>query len=223
LARRALAALWLVLLLSTSVFGGQPARTTVLGARVGLFDNSHNEVDPSLSDVQLFANRTVFYIEAYLNYYLTDYLALAVNAGSYSKGDIRFSLYVPGGTQSFIGQAAVYPIQAGMKLSPFSNQLPLRSHLYVEGGGALIVGRETADFGSYAAYFGDYSGSVHSETDFNWWAAIGNEIPLSETLQLDLMVKYLNTTFSGNIAGIKDYSGVQFTVGIGYSKQHKKK
>ena len=51
--------------------------------------------------------------------------------------------------------------------------------------------------------------------------AIGTEIPLSPTIQMDFMVKYMKTNFSGDIAGIKDYSGVQISIGIGYVKPHK--
>lgn len=221
--RQALLTSALVLILSVGILGAQPRGTTSLGVRVGLFDNSHNEIDAANSDVKLFANKTVFYLEGYLNYYLLDVLALSANVGSYSKGDIRFDVYYDGVFDgSFIGQAAVYPMQVGLKLTPFRNELPLHCRPFVEGGGALIVGRETATMGTYGSVFLRYSdGSIGSETDFNWWAGVGTEIPLSPTIQLDFMVKYIKTEFSGDIAGIKDYSGVQISIGIGYVKPHK--
>lgn len=224
MARRVLMVLGLLLVLSADVLGSQPRGTTSIGARLGLFNNSHNEIDRINSDVRLFASKNIFYIEGYLNYYLLDFLALAANLGSYSKGDIRFDVYYDGELDgSFIGQASVYPIQLGLKLSPFNGQLPLKFRPYFEGGGALIVGREAANMGTYRTVFGRYTdGTIGSETDFNWWGAIGTEIPLSTTIQVDLMFKYLKTKFSGDIAGIKDYSGVQISIGIGYAKPHKK-
>lgn len=192
-----------------------------MGVRLGLFSNNHNDIERANSGVQLSADKTFFYIEGYVNYYLLDFLAVSANLGSYSKGDIRF--YVSDGdvqVGKFIGQASVYPMQLGLKFSPFSSQLPLKCRPFLEGGGALIVGRETATMGS--TYIPGWDGNIGSETDFNWWAALGTEIPLSSTIQLDLMVKYVNTNFSGDIAGIKDYSGLQISIGIGYIKPHKK-
>jgi hypothetical protein len=224
LARRVLIVLGLLLVLSAEVIGGQPRGTTSMGVRLGLFNNSHNEIDRVNSDVKLFATKNIFYIEGYFNYYLFDFLALAANLGSYSKGDIRFDVYYDGELDgSFIGQASVFPIQAGLKLSPFNGQLPLDCRPFLEGGGALIIGREAASMGTYGSVFGRYSdGTIGSETDFNWWGGVGSEIPLSQTIQMDFMVKYMKTTFSGDIAGIKDYSGVQISIGIGYVKPHKK-
>jgi hypothetical protein len=225
LAKRALIVLGLLLVLSANAIGGQPRGTTSLGVRLGLFTNSHNDIDRVNSDVKLFASKTIFYLEGYLDYYLLDFLAVSANLGSYSKGDIRFDVYYNGVFDgSFIGQASVYPMQLGLKFSPFSGQLPLNSRPFLEGGGALIVGRETATIGTYGSIFGQYSdGTIGSETDFNWWGAIGAEIPLSPTIQMDFMVKYIKTNFSGDIAGIKDYSGVQISIGIGYvMPPHKK-
>ena len=224
MAKRVLMVLGLLLILSANVIGGQPRGTTSMGVRLGLFSNSHNDIDRVNSDVKLFASKTIFYIEGYVNYYLLDFLAVSANLGSYSKGDIRFDVYYNGVFDgSFIGQASVYPMQVGLKFSPFNSQLPLNCRPFLEGGGALIVGRETATMGTYGSVFGRYSdGTIGTETDLNWWAAIGTEIPLSRTIQMDFMVKYVKTNFSGDIAGIKDYSGVQISIGIGYVKPHKK-
>jgi hypothetical protein len=223
LAKRFLIVLLLLLALPTSLIAGQPRGTTSVGLRLGLFSNSHNNIDRANSDVQLFASKTILYIEGYVNYYLLDFLALSANLGSYSKGDIRFDVYYNGVLDgSFIGQASVYPMQLGLKFSPFSGQLPLKCRPFLEGGGALIVGRETATMGTFSLVQYQYwDGNIGSETDFNWWAAIGTEIPLSPSIQMDFMVKYLKTNFSGDIAGIKDYSGVQVSIGIGFVKLRK--
>lgn len=206
-------ALGLSIILLAYAEGAQPRGATELGLRLGLFSNSHNEMGQSTNDVRLFANQTNIYVEGFIDYYLTSWLALALNLGSYSKGDIRLDVYINGALDgSFIGTASIYPVQVGIKLSPFKGELPLRSLPYLEGGVALIVGRTTA-YSQFARYS---DGVIGSETDLGWWIGGGVEIPLADRFQLDLMVKYINTKFSGDIAGIKDYSGLQASVGVGF-------
>jgi hypothetical protein len=145
-------------------------------------------------------------------------LALVANLGSYSKGDIRFDGYQIGvGSRTFFGSAAVYPIQLGVKLSPFASELPLRMRPFAEGGGALIVGTESIN-ALYYDYFRDawLDGNIETEADWNWWLGGGVEVPVSRKIYLDFMAKYINVKFSGDIAGIQDYSGWQITFGFGY-------
>lgn len=207
-----------LLFLSTSVFAAQPAGTAAVGIRLGLFSNSSTELSNPSDEVRLYGNQTNFYVEGFVNYYFTKYLAGVLNLGSYSKGDITFDIYVNGVYDGrFLGQASIYPIQAGLRLTPFENQFPGRAQPYVEGGGALVVGRETATLGPSDSYFYRYTdGSIGTETDWTWWAGGGVEIPLSQTLMFDVMVKYIDTVFKGDIAGISDYSGLQFSLGIVY-------
>lgn len=199
-------------------YSAQPRGTTELGLRLGIFSNSRNEFQQPANNVKLFANKTNGYMEGFLDYYFLDVLALAVNLGTYSKGDIRFDHYINGAFDgSFIGTASIYPMQLGLKFSPFRNQLPQRFQPYIEGGGALIVGRETITIGDAYSWFAQNTdGSIGSETDLNLWVGGGGEIPISEKINLDIMVKYIRTRFSGDIAGIKDYSGLQVSIGVGF-------
>ncbi len=208
----------MILALQLPLLAAQPAGTTALGVRLGLISNSENELRKPNDEVRLFGNKTNFYVEGMFNYYFTDFLAGVLNFGSYSKGDITFEIYINDVFDGrFVGQASIYPIQAGIKLTPFALQLPGRAKPYIEGGGAFVVGRETATLGPYDSYWARYTdGSLSSETDWTWWGGGGVEIPLSESLQFDLMVKYMDTKFSGDIAGISNYSGVQFSLGIMY-------
>lgn len=218
MANRFVAAGVLVLALHLPLLAAQPAGTTSVGVRLGLLSNSQSELKIPNDEVKLYGNKTNFYVEGLFNYYFLNYLAGVLNFGSYSKGDITFEIYVNDVFDGrFVGQASIYPIQAGLKLTPFTNQLPGKAKPYVEGGGAFIVGRETATLGPYDSYWARYTdGSLSSETDWGWWAGGGIELPLSESLQFDFMVKYMNTEFSGDIAGISNYSGVQFSLGIMY-------
>jgi hypothetical protein len=218
LAKKLVAAGVLLLALQLPLFAAQPAGTTALGVRLGLLRNNESELKNPNNEVKLFGNKTNFYVEGMFNYYFTNFLAGVLNFGSYSKGDITFEIYINDVFDGrFVGQASIYPIQAGIKLTPFSVQFPGKAKPYIEGGGAFVVGRETATLGPYDSYWARYTdGSLSSETDWTWWGGGGVEIPLSESLQFDIMVKYMDTKFSGDIAGISNYSGVQFSLGIMY-------
>ncbi len=138
--------------------------------------------------------------------------------GTYSKGDIRYDGYVAGyGNASFLGSASIYPIQLGLRVSPFTNQLPLKMMPYAEAGGALVIGKETVAGAYYDPYLGQFTdGTLNSETDWTWWAGGGTEIPLSPKIQIDVMGKYLDNQFTGDIAGIHDYAGFQVSVGVAF-------
>ncbi len=208
-----------VLLTALVLHAGQPGGTTALGLRIGLFSNESSDLSQPNDEVKLYGNRTNFYVEAYANYYFTNWLAGVLNLGSYSKGDITFDVYVNGNFDGqFLGQASIFPMQLGLKLAPFSTQFPGKVRPYLEGGGAFILGRETATLGPYDSYWARYTdGSLSTESDWGWWFGGGAEIPLTETFSFDTMVKYLDNSFSGDIAGISNYSGWQFSLGIVYA------
>jgi hypothetical protein len=202
----------------SSAHGGRTPGSFEVGVRVGVFANDENELAVQDSPVELFGNKRNIYAEGFAAYYLLEPLAAVVNLGSYAKGDIRFEAQdVFGGRYTFFGSASIYPIQLGLRLSPFARQLPAAISPYIEAGGALIVGRESIG----QLYYDQFSdafidGTIGTETDWNWWAAAGAEIPVATKFNLDFMFKYIRTEFSGDIAGIRDYSGWQITIGVGY-------
>lgn len=218
MAKRLAIAVALSLLVVGAAHGANPRGTTALGLRLGLFSNLETELDRANDEVRVFNSRTNFYLEVFANYYLTKWLAGALNLGSYTKGEITFNVYVDDVFDGqFLGQATIYPMQLGLKINPFDKQFPGRTMPYLEGGGAFIIGRETATIGPYDSYWYRYTdGNIDTETAFGWWLGSGAEIPLTETVHFDVLAKYLNSKFSGDIAGIRDYTGWQFSLGIIY-------
>jgi hypothetical protein len=210
----------LIVLLGASVaWGGQPPGTFEVGVRLGLFSNTNNDLAADDGGIEVFVNARNVYAEGFGAYYLARPLALVANLGSYSKGDIRFVGVdaALGRTRTFFGSAVIYPIQLGLRLDPFGSQLPGGLSPYFEGGGALIVGRESVNQLYYDTFSGSFvDGTIESETDWNWWAGGGLGLPLSEKIRLDFMVKYVATVFDGDIAGLSEFSGWQVTFGIGY-------
>lgn len=207
-----------LLLLVGTTDAAQPAGTFDLGGRIGIFSNSETQLASGSSQVKLYANKNNIYAEGSARYYFLPYVAAVANLGSFSKGDIRFEGYQVGvGYRTFFGSASIYPIQLGLRLSPVSEGLPLNMRPYGEGGGALIIGTESID-ALYYDYFRNafVDGNLATETDWNWWAGGGVEVPLSQKIYLDFMAKYINVNFTGDIAGISDYSGWQISIGVGY-------
>lgn len=83
-----------VLLLGAScAWAGQPPGTFEVGARLGLFANTNNELAVDDAGLEVFVNSRNVYAEGFAAYYLLQPLALVANLGSYSKGDIRFVGY----------------------------------------------------------------------------------------------------------------------------------
>jgi hypothetical protein len=208
----------LTVVLVVGLQAGQSPGALHLGGRIGIFSNSEEQLATGSDIVKLYANKNNIYVEASFAYYLLPPLAVVSYLGSYSKGDIRFDGFQTGiGYRTFFGSASVYPLQLGVKLSPFASQLPLRLQPFVEGGGALIIGSESINSLYYDRYRDAWvDGSIETETDWNWWLGCGAEAPLSKKVYLDFVGKYINVNFSGDIAGIRDYSGWQITFGFGY-------
>lgn len=211
----------IVLLLGAQlVSGAQPQGTWGLGARLGLFSNTSEtpELKSQQREVTLFDRKTNLYLEAVVQYHFLNSLAGVFSLGSYSKGDLRFDLYDNNVyLTSFLGSATVMPMQVGLKFTPFSDQLPLRMQPYAVGGGGFVLGRETVNLGVYGDYwYGVTDGSLNSETDWTWWLGGGVEIPVSPRILIDITAKYLDNQFSGDLAGRRNYSGVQATMGITY-------
>ncbi|MCK4857161.1 MAG: outer membrane beta-barrel protein [candidate division Zixibacteria bacterium] len=218
MANKSIHTLLLLLLLSSMLTAAQPAGTIELGARIGIFSNSVNELENKNTSVRLFGNKRNLCYEGFFGYFILPQAALVVNLGSYSKGDISVQGTQDAvGQRTFIGSAGIYPIQIGVKLEPFTGQLVAGMSPFLEGGGALIIGSESISQLYYDRYYDAWTdGVLKTETDWNWWLGGGALVSLSSTVRLDLMVKYIRIEFSGDIAGIRDYSGWQVSVGIGY-------
>jgi hypothetical protein len=208
----------IICLIGIPAYASRPSGAFEVGGRLGVFTNNETSLDRTDSGVELFGSRTNVYAEFTGGFYPLPYLGLIANLGSYSKGDIRFEGFQEGiGRRTFFGNAAIYAMQLGLRLTPFGDQLPAGMQPYLEGGGALLIGTESIDALYYDVFQSAWvDGNLETETDINWWAGFGIGFPLSRQFTLDFMGKYINTDFSDDIAGITDYSGWQLSVGVGY-------
>lgn len=208
-----------LLLGAACAWAGQPAGTLEVGARVGVFANTNNDLAVDDGGLDVFVNKQNIYYEGFGAFYVAQPLALVATLGTYSKGDIRFVGYDAqfNTVRTFFGSANIYPMQLGLRFDPFERQLPGGLSPYVEGGGALIIGRETVSSAYYDTFSGSFiDGVIETETDWNWWAGFGAGLPLSDKFRLDFMVKYLVTEFDGDIAGLSEFTGWQVSFGVGY-------
>jgi opacity protein-like surface antigen len=106
------------------------------------------------------------------------------------------------------------PIMLNFRFYPF---LPRESRYYpyLLAGAGLFYGRRSVQF----VEINDPFYNELNEEDryaFNYTLAAGVDWVLSHSLGLEFQVRYLPVSFSKNLALIRDYEAVAFTVGIKY-------
>jgi hypothetical protein len=190
--------------------GGQGDQ--LVGVRIGLFSNSADKVPAYESDsITSSISDNAFLFEFFYNYFLLDWLALDGMIDIISRGDVE----IRSGNDRMFGTASVYPLQAGIKILPFCSLLSETYRPYIHAGGSLVVAREIYD-GGYNIYYDGYEIATRSETGFGWWIGGGFESYVSTSICITSDFKYQSIDYSDYIAGYKDHSGYQFSVGIAY-------
>jgi opacity protein-like surface antigen len=182
-----------------------------VGVRLGVWSNAGDKpvASNSIGSLQYVAdiNDATFYAEFYLGIRVMRPLMVEVSAGITNRGDVtvRNDLY------DYYGNISLYPINVRLKLYPFAGT---RSSYqpYLLAGGGMHIGKNNIQFSTdyYAAY------NERSVTDFNFVVGGGLDWPVSTKVALDLQAAYLPTTFSKELFGSRDYSGVTVTVGVKY-------
>jgi hypothetical protein len=194
----------------------------LVGLRFGLYHNTGDRgaaPDSSPSPVRSNISENAVTMEFFYNYYVLDWLAFEGILGTISRGDVEFSDDL--GNRAF-GSASMYPIQVGLKLAPLSGHVSDNYRPYIHGGGALFVVREIYEGGYLASPYDDYyTFATRSKTKFGWWLGGGFESYVSQTICLTSDIKYESISYSDIIAGFRDHSGYQITVGVAYIFRHK--
>jgi hypothetical protein len=186
----------------------------LVGARVGIYHYTTNE--KSIFSDNLVASSTTsdgFAAEVFYNYFLLDQLAMEISLGSANRGDILYE----DSTARLFGSANVYPMTFGIKITPLSGLVSDHYQPYVDGGGSVVVTREIFEGGTlYTDYYSPYDFGSKSKTSVGWWAGGGFESYVAQTLAVTSNFKYYSIDYSKYIAGYKDHSGYQISVGLAY-------
>ncbi len=185
------------------------------GVRIGLYhttatDESPFEGMPVTSNI----GSNAVTAEFFFNYFFIDQIGFEVILGSISRGDIEFK---DDQSNRLFGSASVYPMAFGLKLTPLTSLVSRRFRPYIHGGGSLVVTRELYEGGQLAGqYYSSYALATRSESDFGWWAGGGIESFVSSSICITSDFKYQSIKYNEYIAGRKDHSGYQITLGVGY-------
>ncbi|MBU1318970.1 MAG: outer membrane beta-barrel protein [candidate division Zixibacteria bacterium] len=187
----------------------------LVGVRLGIYHFTSNE--ESIFGDNLISSSTTnngFAAEVFFNYFFLDQTALEVSLGNANRGDI---LYENESIGRLFGSAGVYPMTLGLKITPLSGIVSGHYQPYIHGGGSLVVTREIFEGGTlYTDQYAYYDFGSKSRTAFGWWAGGGFESYVSSTIAVTSNFKYYSIDYSKYIAGYKDHSGYQISVGIAY-------
>jgi opacity protein-like surface antigen len=187
-----------------------------VGLRLGAWIDQGGELnDPN---VTASFTKTGFFTELFYDHSLMPWLFLEISMGIASRGDAVFTA----GSDRYIGTINLYPMLAQVKFTPLGTSRSWQPYLL--GGGGLTVGKQNTDIvQSYGSYLDPYY-VEESETAFGYVYGAGVDVALSHQLGLTISSKYHSIHFSGDLAGISNYSGTSIAVGLIYfihpSKQH---
>ncbi len=181
------------------------------GVRLGVWSNTGDlpvSLDTSGSTrYRAFVNSTSFYAEVYLGIRLLPQGIVEIAAGLANRGDVT----VESEGYVYYGNISLYPISVRLKVYPLGGtQAPFQP--YVMAGGGLHIGKNNIQFSD--DYYAEYV--ERSVTDFNLVFGGGVDWPLSSKIALDAQAVYMPSTFSKELFGSSDYSGVAITVGVKY-------
>lgn len=217
-------------LANAQVFEGRPRHRDVVhtppqpglwqknlaGGQLGPWFTSGFGEDIVTPDYRLSAPSTAFHLEFYYMPHLTGTLNLDLNIGAVGRGDIRLSQSTSTSGVSGVGSATLYPVGVGLAWFPLAKSTQTAFQPCIRGGGSLIIGTEQVEATLYD-YYGQYLG-YSSESRVNLGFYGGGQIywVLGTQFALSAGAKYQYASFSKELFGVKDYSGVQVLFGAAY-------
>jgi hypothetical protein len=210
----------LLLTISASIGGAQENQPTdkliegqysMVGLRLGFWaDMGKDDLTPDVS-VDADLPDAGFYTEFFIDYRLLKPLMLEISAGIASRGDI----VIRESDDRYIGTINLYPLLLQLKL------MPLVGHWrtiqpFVLGGGGVVWGRQNIEFISSADPYFNPDITTRTEADFVGVVGGGFEIALSEQLGMNITSKYHPVEFGSSIGGVRDFTGLSFSIGVAY-------
>jgi hypothetical protein len=191
----------------------RPTRSdySMIGLRFGVWidqGGSHSIMGDSL-----FADMpdAGFYTELFYDHRLLSFIMLEASLGIASRGDA----VITSGAARYIGAIYLYPVLAQIKFMPLGGGKSAVQP-FISGGAGVVFGRQATDFVRTSdPFFDPYLGNK-TESDFTAVFGGGVDLALSEQLGFNVTARYCPINFSSTLAGVKDYSGISFSLGIAY-------
>lgn len=207
--------LFLVFFLSGSdpCLGEDISTFNLIGVRVGLWRMSSTDIARETPYYSASAKTVSPYGELFLSYGLKKGFLAEFSLGSCDRGETR--LVVEDGY--FWESLTIYPISLGGHFYPLSYKPQVSWQPYLGLGVSYVMGSSSLEYGSFSSGFrGFFDGYVKTHSAFGVFTGAGVDFNLSQPLIINLDFKYRWVKFGEEVGGIKDYSGVQLTLGFVY-------
>lgn len=188
------------------------AEYSMVGLRLGFWadlSKSNGIVDTTI-DADL--PNAGFYTELFIDYRLARPLFVEMSFGIASRGDI----IITNSDDRYIGTLNLYPVLLQLKLSPLAGRT--RSFQpFIIGGGGLVFGRQSIDIIDYGPD-GSYNYDLLNRTEIDFIGVFGGgvDLAISEQLGLSIAAKYHPVKFTDSLAGVREFTGISFSIGVSY-------
>ena len=201
-------------LLPILCFAEDSSSVDMIGVRVGIWSALKAE---NMASNPLEENSTTKgYMEIFISSRLRKRFAREISLGWYDRGNTGYSVgyHSPYGYDyiAYYNQrVAIFPLSLGYKFYPLSPTKNYRWQPYISAGVGLVCGLEKGA----AEYKGSYS---NTQFTFGWFVGGGLECRLGlifgHVTVLGFNLKYRGVNFEEEIGGLKDYSGLEATLGL---------
>jgi len=188
-----------------------PQVSSAVGIRLGVWSDISNalpEVDPSFTTD---LTKTGFATEIFFDIKIAPRIFCELSMAAVGRGDIVLRQ----GDSRLIGTVNLYPLLAQLKLSPLAT--PNHTVLpFILAGGGVAVGRQNTQFIIGTSQLYDPWAGDRTEAAFIAVLGGGCDIIVADQIGLNFVGKYIPMKFNTALAGLKDFSGMSFEVGISY-------
>ncbi len=185
----------------------------MIGLRFGMWRVNSIDLKPEIPEYSSSAKTTSPYGEFFLAYGLKKGFLVELSLGSCDRGETRFEL-----EDGYYWESVdIYPISVSGHFYPLSSRPKISWQPYSDLGVSYVIGSRSLDYGSiYSGQGYFFEGYVKTRSAFGAFAGAGMDFNISRSLIINFDFKYRWVKFGEEMAGLKDYSGAQFTLGFAY-------
>lgn len=216
LARKGLPGILIMILFlsgSNSCVAEDVSAFNLIGLRVGLWRISSTDVEPGIPYYTSSSKSVSPYGEFFLSYGLKKGFLAELSLGSCDRGETRLEIE----DGYYWESLTIYPISLGGHFYPLSSKPRIPWQPYLDLGVSYVIGSSSLEYGSFSPGFrAFFDGYVKTRSAFGAFAGAGLDFNISPSLILNFHMKYRWIKFGEEVAGLKDYSGAQFTLGFAY-------
>lgn len=181
------------------------------GARLGVWNNLGDEEPVSDLDLAAEFSKASFYGEFFYAHRIAPALAVEFALGMYSRGDIEF--INEGNT--YLGAVNLYPFIVTAKFFPLASVKGLKFFPYIQAGGGVYYGKRD-EIDVYYSFYDDEIWKQESETKISYTFGGGIDFAIADQIGITMNARYTPIKFGSALAGYKDYSNWDITIGAGY-------